>query len=386
MSDLFGSDDEVASSRKRNVVESDSESNNDDMPDQSQQEAVQEQQDGSDEDIFGDDDSDQDQDQDQEDRNAPGHPLIQVTIPRYPPSHVNKDDPEGAYFARVPAFMSLDSHPFDVNKFLDAQESASEEQKAGLRVQNENTIRWRYSRDSKGNMTQQSNARFVRWDDGSLSLQLGTEMFDAILKPSEDTFAVRSHPTNELLQTYALLEQQMSFIPTSTSSHTHKRLTADLAKRQLKGASVKSFVTTDDPEKIKREAEKAEEINIRARRKLESKRRQIEERTGMFSHSGPSTSYSTGADHGGYSRDNYEEDDFVVEDDESEEEEGAQRLQRLKQRGAQEYSNRDYDDDEDEEDEEAEEEEEEEQQDEQEEQNDNVRTKKRRIIDDDDSD
>ena len=41
----------------------------------------------------------------------------------------------------------------------------------------ENTIRWRYRKDNEGNEVKESNARIVRWSDGSTSLLLG-EVFD----------------------------------------------------------------------------------------------------------------------------------------------------------------------------------------------------------------
>lgn len=42
----------------------------------------------------------------------------------------------------------------------------------------ENTIRWRYSQDEGGNEIRESNARIVKWSDGSMSLYLGGEIFD----------------------------------------------------------------------------------------------------------------------------------------------------------------------------------------------------------------
>ena len=42
----------------------------------------------------------------------------------------------------------------------------------------ENTIRWRWSKDKDGNDIKESNARVVRWSDGTMSLLLGGEVFD----------------------------------------------------------------------------------------------------------------------------------------------------------------------------------------------------------------
>ena len=338
----------------------------------------------------------------------PGLPLIEVTIPRYPPSFRSAAE-DDSYFARVPAFLTLEPHPFDSEKFLSEVEEQisnnTNDEKSRLKLKNENTIRWKYSRDvNSGTMIKQSNARFVKWSDGSMSLQLGNEMFDVNTKPYQDTFLALSHPSNELLQACTVLNKTMSFVPTSTSSQTHRRLTQELARRQLKNASVGNFATIDDPERVKREAEKAEEINIKARKRLESKRRQLEEREGYRHPTSASAGYSNEAYDDNYSAairsDRYENDDFVVDDEESEEEDEqrAQRLQNLKRRGEEKYREQDDNEEEQEEEEEDEEDEEDEEEDlgevDEEAINEEVeierqttqRQKKRRIIDDDDDD
>lgn len=37
--------------------------------------------------------------------------------------------------------------------------------------------------DDEGNMKKESNARFVKWSDGSFSLHLGSEIFDVYKQP-----------------------------------------------------------------------------------------------------------------------------------------------------------------------------------------------------------
>ncbi len=58
-----------------------------------------------------------------------------------------------------------------------------EEGRARLKLKVENTIRWRTAFDDKGNAIQESNARMVRWSDGSLTLHLGSEIFDVFKQP-----------------------------------------------------------------------------------------------------------------------------------------------------------------------------------------------------------
>lgn len=47
-----------------------------------------------------------------------------------------------------------------------------------MKLKVENTIRWRNNVDKDGNMIKESNARIVKWSDGSMSLHLGSEIFD----------------------------------------------------------------------------------------------------------------------------------------------------------------------------------------------------------------
>lgn len=222
---------------------------------------------------------------------------------------------------------------------------------------------------------------------------MGNEIFDVIEKPNPDVFLAVSHPTQEVLQTTAILKKSMTFVPTSTMSETHKQLREELHKQaQSNNVYVGNWATTDDPEKIKREAVKAEEISLKARRKLEQKKRNLENR-----HESGSSSLSSRYDshndvYGGSARDQYEEDDFVVQDedeDDDEDENRARRLKDLKRKGAESYKRRNAYDDDDEEEEEVEEEEEEEEAaftDEEERSRRHSSKKKRRIVGDDSDD
>lgn len=285
---------------------------------------------------------------------------LEIALPRFPPAIKPS---EKLFLSRVPAFLQIDPHPFDSSDFLKTAEEGSKDADTSkslrLKTQAENTLRWKYGKGDGSTVTKESNARFVKWSDGSLSLQLGEELFDVIRKPVEDTSLALSHPEQEVLQTSGVLSENFSYVPTSTKSLTHKRLTEELAKRTLKSASVSSWDTTDDPDKVQREAEKAENMANAARRKLESKRRQAEEDFGKTAADAMAEDEEMEQT---YDRNAYEEDDFVVDDDEEddEEEERAKRLQKLKSDGAKLYKNRRVDDEEE------------------------VGVKKRRVIDSDD--
>ena len=58
-----------------------------------------------------------------------------------------------------------------------------------IAIQVENTIRWRYSTDESGNEIRESNARLVKWSDGTMSLYLGSEIFDIYRQPLQGEFS-----------------------------------------------------------------------------------------------------------------------------------------------------------------------------------------------------
>lgn len=80
----------------------------------------------------------------------------------------------------------METRPFDQETYedeIDEEETLDEEGRARLKLKVENTIRWRDDIDKDGNPIKLSNARFVKWSDGSLSLHLGSEIFDVYKQP-----------------------------------------------------------------------------------------------------------------------------------------------------------------------------------------------------------
>merc|ERR1740137_261697 len=75
-----------------------------------------------------------------------------------------------------------ESRPFDAETYEDEmdedQNQQDEEGRTRLKLKVENTIRWRQGFDKEGNAIKESNARIVKWSDGSYSLHLGSEIFD----------------------------------------------------------------------------------------------------------------------------------------------------------------------------------------------------------------
>lgn len=106
---------------------------------------------------------------------------IDVEIPR-----IVTDLGKEIHFVKLPNFLSVDTRPFDTETYedeIDEEETMDEEGRQRIKLKVSNTIRWRESMNNNGEMIKESNARFVRWSDGSLSLHLGNEIFDVYRQP-----------------------------------------------------------------------------------------------------------------------------------------------------------------------------------------------------------
>lgn len=155
-----------------------------------------------------------------------------------------------------------------------------------IKLKVENTIRWRWVKDEQGNERRQANARVVRWSDGSLSLQLGKELFDinqavdtsgatsrqsvgnsqsqTVLPPSQAsgqgsksqglTYLVAQHKRAGILQCEALVTGYMSLRPTGMQSETHRMLVRAVGQKHNKVARLRMAPDpTFDPEREKME-------------------------------------------------------------------------------------------------------------------------------------
>ncbi|KAK0605216.1 hypothetical protein LWI29_024255 [Acer saccharum] len=124
----------------------------------------------------------------------------------------------------------------------------------------------------------ESNARFVRWSDGSLQLLIGNEVLDISVQDAQHGQAhLFLRHGKGILQSQGIISRKMRFLPSSLSSNSYRLLTAlvDGVKRFYK---VKNCVTDIDPEREKEEEEKAESQNIRANVLLNRKRETVNQK------------------------------------------------------------------------------------------------------------
>lgn len=93
-----------------------------------------------------------------------------------------------------------------------------------MHTQVENTIRWRYSQDESGNEIRESNARIVKWSDGTMSLYLGGEIFDIYKQQLAGEFShlfVRQGRLDQVLCDRLSALRDLFFISLSFSSRSY---------------------------------------------------------------------------------------------------------------------------------------------------------------------
>ncbi|KAM6409617.1 RNA polymerase-associated protein LEO1 [Rhynochetos jubatus] len=202
---------------------------------------------------------------------------IEVEIPK-----VNTDLGNDLYFVKLPNFLSVEPRPFDPQYYEDEfedEEMLDEEGRTRLKLKVENTIRWRMRRDEEGSEIRESNARIVKWSDGSMSLHLGNEVFDVYKAPLQGDHNHLFIRQGTGLQGQAVFKTKLTFRPHSTDSATHRKMTLSLADRCSKTQKIRILpMAGRDPESQRTEMIKKEEERLRASIRRESQQRRMREK------------------------------------------------------------------------------------------------------------
>ncbi|KAI3758540.1 hypothetical protein L6452_06107 [Arctium lappa] len=115
-------------------------------------------------------------------KEKPVGPPLELGIPlRPPPSH-----PEKINVIKVSNIMGIDPKPFDLKIFVEEDAFIADESGCSKRIRLENNIvRYRDVRNVDGTTSYESNARFVRWSDGSLQLLIGNDVLDISVQDAQ---------------------------------------------------------------------------------------------------------------------------------------------------------------------------------------------------------
>ncbi|KAJ1306541.1 hypothetical protein OPQ81_007542 [Rhizoctonia solani] len=222
----------------------------------------------------------------EEEEGEPAEPQIlreaEINIPKLP---LPTSSDSQYWMMRLPNFLKLDTKPFHNETYEGPQdEYDGEDRKAASAIMLDvtNTIRWRWIQGENGEMKKQSNARVVKWSDGSMSLQLGTEIFDinssvegsrpapSASQPQSQTqssqaqkrggglsYLYTQHKHAGVLQCEVPITGTLTLQPTGMFSATHKQLVRAVGQRHSRTARLRlAPEPTMDPEREQRELQK----------------------------------------------------------------------------------------------------------------------------------
>ncbi|KAE9610274.1 putative leo1-like protein [Lupinus albus] len=209
-------------------------------------------------------------------KDKPLGPQLVLEVPLQPPPA----PPENMHMIRVSNIMGVDPKPFDPKTYVEENTFLTDESGTKRRIRLENNIvRWRTVRNPDGTTSTESNARFVRWSDGSLQLLIGNEVLDTTVQDIQHDQAhlFRRHGQG-ILQSQGRLLRKMRFMPSSLSSNSHRQLTALVGSTQKKAYKVKSCITDIDPEREKRGNEKAFSQSIQSNVILNRKHEKVSQK------------------------------------------------------------------------------------------------------------
>jgi RNA polymerase-associated protein LEO1 len=215
---------------------------------------------------------------------------------------------EGPILTRWPNFLSVDHRPFtedtyDPEEDLNAVDS---EGRSRLQLKVENCIRWRNKLDEDGNLMKdeegneipESNAKIVRWSDGTMTLNVGAEMYD-ITEHKIEEYNQLFLRMRQGLHGNAVFKKRFAFRPLTTDSLTHRKMTMQMAEKTNKSQKVKMIADVGhNPESSQASLIRKEEERMRATMRREAQQRKAKERQ-----------YRTGLSHGFLEdRDDFDDD------------------------------------------------------------------------------
>ncbi|KAK6925091.1 Leo1-like protein [Dillenia turbinata] len=273
--DVFGDsdDEEQAEYAVRNEIEQDAERSS--MEEQEEQEEAY-RRNLRPEDMLPDEDAQYESEEENievKPKEKPVGPPLELGIPfEHPPAH-----PDKMNMIRVSNIMGIEPKPFDPETFQEEDTFVTDESGSKKRIRlDDNIVRWRIVKNSDGTETYESNARFVRWSDGSLQLLIGNEVLDISVQDAQhDQAHLFLRHGKGILQSQGRLLKKMRFMPSSLTSNSHRLLTALVESRHKKVYKVKNCITDIDPEREKEEKEKAANHTIRANELLRRKREKV---------------------------------------------------------------------------------------------------------------
>ncbi|CAG8775292.1 35796_t:CDS:2, partial [Racocetra persica] len=170
--------------------------------------------------------------------------------------------------AKVPNFFHYTTAAFRPETYSQADDQTVED---AIKLGAQDGLRWRYKKDPNTGIEtneKESNARIIKWSDGSKTLLIGKEQFEISSESleSKHQFLTVPHRGSNTLELHEKLNEHITFCPISGST-THKKLTIAIQSRHAKQVKTQFVDMNKDPKLIRLqiEAERDKKHNVQKR-------------------------------------------------------------------------------------------------------------------------
>ncbi|KAL5211173.1 hypothetical protein ABZP36_022020 [Zizania latifolia] len=125
---------------------------------------------------------------------------------------------------KVSNIMGIDPKPFDRKTYVEEDVFVTDDSGTKKRIRLEDNIMWwRTVKNANGMPSCESNARIVKWKDGSMQLLIDNEVLDiSIHEAHHDQSHLFLRNGKGVLQSQGRLLRKMRFMPSSLSSKSHR--------------------------------------------------------------------------------------------------------------------------------------------------------------------
>jgi len=174
------------------------------------------------------------------------------------------------YYVRLTNILGLITKPFDPNTYEEEVRTQEEEDEGIKKAPLPEAMRWRFS--SEDTPKRESNSRFVRWEDGTIQLFVGSEVYDVATQDISQENNYLFVRQKQFIKCHGTFESKLNFRPYSLGSKSHQKLTNSIVQRHKKERKIKLHIPQIDPEFDKQRKEQVEDERIKAKIKLEQER------------------------------------------------------------------------------------------------------------------
>jgi len=179
------------------------------------------------------------------------------------------------YLVKLPNILGMECKPFSASTYNGEEEDEEYEGEINMKRLNPETIvRWRKAYDKDGNEIKESNARIVKWSNGTQQLFIAgnTEILDVVTKPISNDHLHLFQTQKGIIQCNGKLESKLFFSPSSIHSKSHQKLTlaiAGQAKQKLRKVKLVGSIPVEDVRQAIKDKEKsAQKLEAMQKKKL----------------------------------------------------------------------------------------------------------------------